>query len=101
VTITPPNDVSIDEGVQVTTQSGRQIEANVFRGFRENNRIILAFAQPVPPRTTLEITMQEVEFVVPGAGNFFNYELAGKYIGLERLIPYGLARFQVNTTVRP
>jgi len=101
VTITAPDNVSIDEGTQVTTESGRQIEAYLFRGLKQDNQFVLAFAQPVPARTTLKITLQEVEPTVPGAGNFFNYELAGKHLGLERLVPYGVARFQANTTVRP
>lgn len=94
--ITPPNDVQIGEDVQVMTESGREIEAFVFKSFSDNNQAILAFAQPVPARTTLEIVMDDVSPVVPGAGAFFNYELAGKHLGLKRLIPYGIARFQVN-----
>lgn len=62
---------------------------------------VLAFAQPIPTRTALEITLQEIEPIVPSVGNLFNYELAKKHLGLEELIPYGLARFQANTTVRP
>lgn len=96
VKLTPPEGARITEGVQVTTESGRQIEANLFRGFRED-QYVLAFAQPVPARTTLQITLPEVEPTVPGAGAFFNYELAGKHIGLEHLIPYGIARFQANS----
>lgn len=101
VRITAPEGVRINEGTQVTTESGRRIEAALFRGLNQDNQFVLAFAQPVPARTNLKVTLQEVEPTVPGAGNFFNYEVAGKHIGLERLIPYGVARFQANATVRP
>ena len=101
VKITAPEGVRINEGTQVTTESGRRIEAALFRGLNQDNQFVLAFAQPVPARMNLKITLQEVEPTVPGAGNFFNYEVAGKHIGLERLIPYGVARFQANATVRP
>ena len=101
VRITAPDDVQIQEGTRVTTESGQQIEANLFRGLTKDNQFVIAFAQPVPAKTNLKITLQEVEPTVPGADNFFNYEVAGKHLGLERLIPYGVARFQANAGVRP
>lgn len=97
VTITAPEGVSVDEGTKVTTQAGRQVEAYLFRSLQQDDQYVLAFAQPVPARTNLKITLQEVAPVAPGADPFFNYELAGKHLGLQRLIPYGLARFQANT----
>jgi len=101
VRVTAPEDVEIQEGVQVTTQRGRQIEAAIFRDFREDDRYIVAFAQPIPARTSVEITFQEVEPTIPDVGAFFNYEVAGKHLGLERLIPYGIARFQAEGGGRP
>lgn len=97
VRVTVPDGLEIDEGVQVTTQGDRQIDAALFRGYREDNQYIVAFARPIPARTSLELTFQDVEPTVPSTGAFFNYEIAGLHLGLEQLIPYGVARFQANT----
>lgn len=66
----------------------------------EDRRIVLLFDEPIPAKTNVKITLEDVEPLYPGAGSFFNYEVSGKHVGIENPIPYGIARFQADRNVR-
>ena len=93
ITIRPSEFMDLGENIQVTDDAGETIDAEVSK---EEDMVRINFAQPVPPATTVEIAMRDLGFALPiPAGGVFHYQVSGNHVGLQRDIPYGVARIQV------
>jgi len=73
--------------------SDRVVRTNVSK---QGNRYRISFAEPVPARTTMQLALDDVDIKPRASARIVNYRLAGKHVGLERAIPYGLARITVQ-----
>ncbi len=87
LSINLPEDIDINDGIEVKNQSGQKIPATV--SIKDGNARVV-FSQPVPPETTLKVAMQGVN--TPGYGNTWQYMVFTKNVGLSGEIPIGMAR---------
>jgi hypothetical protein len=93
ITVRPPDFISIGDRIQISDQSGQAIESNISR---EGDMVRINFAQPIPPQTTLQITLLDLAVSPQVAiSGVYNYEVTGGYADFKQQIPLGLARVQV------
>jgi hypothetical protein len=93
IEIVPPEGVNLEENDIQAILSDRVIRTNVSK---QGNRYRISFAEPVPARTTMQLALDDVDIEPRANARIVNYRLAGKHVGLERAIPYGLARITVQ-----
>lgn len=87
-----PKQVKIRRGIEVTDQTGKKVDTAVsFNG----TSATIAFTQPVPPGTTLELDMKGVSTSGTGRlGRIWLFPTFSRYVGLNADIPLGTARIQ-------
>lgn len=92
LSIDTPELVKIRKEIEVTDQTGKKIDTAV----SFNGRLVtIAFTQPVPPGTTLELNMKGVNTTGTGRlGRVWLFPISGRYVGLNADIPLGTARIQ-------
>lgn len=123
VVLIPPEELDLSDDIEVVSEPGQILNAvavdldNVSRTYNANianendeiaideevnidqsidPRVIVTFANPIPARTTVQIALKDLQPLVPNGNSFFNYQIAGKHVGLTEPIPYGLARFRAD-----
>jgi len=87
-----PKQVKIRREIEVTDQTGKKVDTAVsFNG----TSATIAFTQPVPPGTTLELDIKGVSTSGTGRlGRVWLFPTSSRYIGLNADIPLGSARIQ-------
>ncbi len=75
--------------ILVTDRSGEKVNATVSVN---DGDVVINFLQPVPPETTLSISIKGV--TAPGDSNTWFYPFYGKSVGMTAAIPIGLIRIQ-------
>lgn len=89
LSITIPDEVKIDGGIEVKNQSGEKIPATVSIN---NKQAKISFSQPVEPDTKLSILMKDV--VTPGYAETWLYRTDAKIVGFNEEIPLGISQIQ-------
>lgn len=89
ITLTPPDNSGITPNDVKVIQSGRTLNPTVYK---DNGRILIVFDQLVPPRSNLEIALNDVDMERFGEPDIVNYRVSGGHVGLNQTLPYGLAR---------
>jgi hypothetical protein len=84
-----PEQLKISRGIDIQDQTGKTLNAKVSINGKQ---AVIAFAQPVPPDTTISVKMRGI--LTPGYARTWQYKLYGKFVGIEPEIPLGLARIQ-------
>lgn len=88
--------VDIPEGIQVKNritiadQSKKKVDANISIN---DNRITIAFTQPVPTGTTLSVSMKGVS-ANSLQGRTWLYPVYSRSVGIKADVPIGMARIQ-------
>ena len=57
------------------------------------HQIIMTFLQPVPPGTTLNISLNQV--TLSGVSNAWDYSVSAKFVGINTEIPVGVVQFGI------
>lgn len=91
--ILPPEGVDLEENDIQVILPDRVVRTAVSK---QGEAYLISFAQPVPARTTIQLALDDVDMEPLGSARIVNYQLAGGHLGLERVIPYGLARITVR-----
>lgn len=81
--------IKSSDNILVTDQLGEKVGATVSVNDRDAT---INFSQPVPPETTLSISIKGVR--TPGYSNVWLYPIYGKSVGMRVGIPIGLIRIQ-------
>jgi hypothetical protein len=95
VSVQPRNDILTEsnDSIRVFNKStGNELDIKVTKLAAGGAKVV--FAQPIAPRTTLDIVINGVEYDSQTAPSVVQYSLAGGYVNLNQEIPYGVA--QVN-----
>jgi hypothetical protein len=95
VSVQPRNDILTEsnDSIRVFNKStGNELDIKVTKLAEGGAKVV--FAQPVAPKTTLEIAINGVEYDSQTAPSVVQYSLAGGYVNLNQEIPFGVA--QVN-----
>jgi hypothetical protein len=95
VSVQPMKDIvtEANESIRVFNKNtGNELDIKVLKGDRQAAKIV--FAQPVAPRTTLEIVLNGIEYDSQTSPSVIQYSLAGGHVNSNQEIPYGVA--QVN-----
>lgn len=79
-----PEDINISKGIDVTNESGQTIPTTVSINGR---KATVVFPQPVPPETTLSVSMEGVR--TPGYANTWLYQVYDKKVDLNAELPLG------------
>lgn len=87
-----PEGVEVSDRILVTDQTGKKIDSNVSV---KDRRATIIFAQPIPPETTLSISMKGVKtsFISRG-GRTFLYPVYGRSVGMTEDTLIGMGRVQ-------
>ncbi|RUR75963.1 DUF2808 domain-containing protein [Chlorogloeopsis fritschii PCC 9212] len=93
ITLTPPEGANIAPNDVKVTQGDREIDSIVYK---DEGRFLIVFSEPVPPRTTLQIALDDAGINPAIGSNIVNYRVAGGHIGLNQTLPYGLARITLR-----
>lgn len=85
-----PVGLTVSNNIILSDSSGQEINANVSINGRQ---VTLAFPQPISPETKLDIDLNNVK--ISGVSNAWLYRVSAKFVGLDRELPLGVARFKV------
>ena len=85
-----PENISINQGIEIRDQSGQKIDATVSV---TDTKAIIVFAQPVSPDKTLEIDMKGIRTSTPQS-HVWLFPVSGRSVGMTANIPLGLIRIQ-------
>jgi hypothetical protein len=90
LTVEIPDGIRLPRSIQVSDQAKRKIPVQVSSS---DGNVMIAFAQPVPVNTTLEVDLNGIDasFYSPSTKLF---HVSGTVPGLTRDIPFGFARFR-------
>ena len=92
LTIDLPKGVNVTQGVEMTNQTGQNVEATVSMS---GSRMVIAFAQPIAPDTTLQVNLNGVR-TSDLLGRTWFLPITGKSVGETSDIPYGVALIQTH-----
>ncbi|HBE52120.1 MAG TPA: hypothetical protein DDW76_25955, partial [Cyanobacteria bacterium UBA11369] len=81
-----PEEVSINQGIEVTDRSGKKIAATVSNN---DKKATIVFFQPIAPETTITVSMRGVN--TPGYDQVWQYRVFGKKVGMNEQIALGVA----------
>ena len=81
-----PEEVSINQGIEVTDRSGKKIAATVSNN---DKKATIVFFQPIAPETTITVSMRGVN--TPGYDQVWQYRVFGKKVGMSEQIALGVA----------
>lgn len=84
-----PEDIKINQGIEVKNKSGQKIPATVSINDR---KVTIAFSEVINPGTSLSIVMKGVR--TSGYEETWHYPVSVKKVGIKEEIPLGLARIQ-------
>lgn len=80
-----PEEVSINEGIEVTNQSGQKLAAKVSINDRKAK---VVFSQPVAPETTISVSMRGI--TTPSYEQTWQYHVFVEKVGMNAQIPLGI-----------
>jgi hypothetical protein len=83
-----------NEKIRVFNETSGRDELGITVTRDENRGARIVFAQPVPPRSTIEVVLYGVNYNSQTAPNTVLYSLAGGHADFSQEIPYGIA--QIN-----
>lgn len=83
-----------NEKIRVFNETSGRDELGITVTRDENRGARIVFAQPVPPRSTIEVVLYGVNYNSQTAPNTVLYSLAGGHADFNQEIPYGIA--QIN-----
>jgi hypothetical protein len=86
-----PVGVTFSKGIEVRNKLGQKITAKVFINDRNAK---ITFCQPVPPQTSLEISMKDFDTIL--YSRTWMYRLYGKMVGMPTEIPLGSVWVQTD-----
>ncbi len=85
-----PEGIKVSDRIVVTDQSEQKIDATVSVN---DQRITIAFAQPVPTGTTLSVSMKDVK-TQSLQGRIWLYPVYSRSVGINADVRIGMARIQ-------
>jgi|GEM_PF-437783 len=92
LTIDFPEDLMITDGIRVTDNSGKKVDAKINVN---NKQATIDFSQPVAVGTTLKIALRGVtNNSTTGHARTWLYPVNSRSVGLQSDIPLGLVRIQ-------
>ncbi|MEB3178887.1 MAG: DUF2808 domain-containing protein [Nostocaceae cyanobacterium] len=92
LTIDFPEDLMVTDGIRVTDNSGKKVEAKVNVN---NKQATIEFSQPVAVGTTLKIALQGVtDNFTTGHARTWLYPVNSRSVGFQSDIPLGLVHIQ-------
>jgi hypothetical protein len=83
-----------NEKIRVFTETDDRNELGITVTREQDGGARVVFAQPVPPRSTIEVVLNGVNYNSQTSGNTVLYSLAGGHADFSQEIPYGVA--QIN-----
>ncbi len=84
-----PEDVKINQGIEVKSKSGKKISATVAINAR---KATVAFSEPIAAGSSILVMMNGIK--TPGDQKTWHYPVSIKKVGMKEEIPLGLARVQ-------
>ncbi|WP_231510569.1 DUF2808 domain-containing protein [Fischerella sp. PCC 9605] len=88
-----PYDAGIVTNDVKVIQGDRTLNSTVYK---DDGRILIVFDQRVPPRTTLQIALNDVDMEFFADTKIVNYRVSSGYVALNQTLPYGLARITLR-----
>ncbi len=85
-----PEGIDIPQRIEITERSGQKVNATVSVS---DKKIMMTFAQPVPPQTTLSFLLKGIKTSDYVDRTWF-YTLSGRNVGTSTYIPFGIAQIQ-------
>ncbi len=85
-----PKEVNVRNRITVTDQANKKVDATISIN---DNRIAIAFTQPVPTGTTLLVSMKGVR-TSSLRGHTWLYPVYSRSVGINADVPIGIARIQ-------
>ena len=85
-----PKGVNVRNRITIADQSSNKVDATISRN---DNRIAIAFTQPVPKGTTLSVSMKGVSANSLQGRNWL-YPVYSRSVGINADVPIGMARIQ-------
>lgn len=83
-----------NEKIRVFNESGDRTELGITVTREQDGGARIVFAQPVPPRSTIEVVLNGVNYNSQTSPNTVLYSLSGGHADFNQEIPYGVA--QIN-----